>query len=445
MVGDLLRALEAKGWRFQNDEATGARYVSVSCRQHDQVVLDKQGAPLLPAISWQCNAAAQDVAELQELGVEDTVGTIEPRFVLPKLRCVLREEPSLREKLGTVFMTGDWIAWALTDQKSLSTSDALSNGLLDQRHRTLAGEVLQKAGFDTSWFPEPIQSGRVVGEVRPPTGGESGAWRELREKLQGWQFVAGLGDNHASAVGCGMRDDYRTLVVSAGTSGTINLSCPADAPLGSGGKALRFEFYDQSLLLLLMLGDCGAWYNRFLEHFAAGYRHCLDDLNMLALKSDTANLQRVLHSDGDHCETFPPRWAGASLGDRVAWTQFSIALELLLLTKKMLEETRQAGLADPGTFVLTGGLSQSPWFQHVFHTGVGLIAPDEAVKVSGRTGPLRYKTSAYGALVNAELPVFGGKLSELHATASRFPLIDCAPPDPVARAALRYSLRSYGL
>jgi sugar (pentulose or hexulose) kinase len=445
MIRDLLRALEAKGWRFQGAAVSGAKYVSVSCRQHDQVVLDKEGTPLLPALSWQCNAAEQDVEELKKLGVEDTVGPIEPRFVLPKLRCVLREEPSLRENVHTVFMTGDWIAFALTGKKSLSKSDALSNGLLDQEGRQLAVDVLRTAGFEVDWFPAALESGKVVGEVEPPAGGESGAWREVRELLQGWQFVAGLGDNHASAVGCGMRDDHRTLVVSAGTSGTVNLSCPAKAPLRPGGKALRFEFYDESLLLLLMLGDCGAWYNRFLEHFAAGYRHCLDDLNMLALKADAAGVQRVLHNDADHYETFPPRWAGASLGEQVAWTQFSIALELLLLTKRMLEATREAKLPDPDTFVLTGGLSQSPWFQHVFHAGVGLIAPGQAVKVSGRTGPLRYKTSAYGALVNAELPVHGRKLSALHASSSRFPLIDCAPPDPACRAALRYFLQSYGL
>ena len=114
---------------------------------------------------------------------------------------------------------------------------------------------------------------------------ESGA-----SAMQGWRFVAGLGDNHASAVGCGMNADYRTMVVSGGTSGTINLSCPANAALPQTGKSLRFEFYEDSLLLLSMLGDCGAWYKRFLSHFAAGYAHDLDYLNMRALLSDLASL-----------------------------------------------------------------------------------------------------------------------------------------------------------
>jgi hypothetical protein len=71
--------------------------------------------------------------------------------------------------------------------------------------------------------------------------------------------------------------------------------------------------------------------------------------------------------------------------------------------------------------------------------------PGKAVKLSGRTGPLRYKTSSYGTLINAELPWFGGNLDELHAKGDRFPLTDCAQADPVARATHRYLLQSYGL
>ena len=445
MIGELLVALEGKGWRFQGSGGGRPRSVSVSCRQHDLVLLDRQGSPLLPALSWQCNAATEDVRALRQLGVEAVVGTIEPRFVLPKLRCVLRRDGALADQIGTVFMTGDWIAFALTGERSLSTSDALSNGLLEQGSRQLAGKVLETAGFSAHWFPAPVQSGAEVGVVRPPRGASSDAWGPVQERLQGWHFVAGLGDNHASAVGCGMRDDHRTLVVSAGTSGTINLSCPAGAALPASGRALRFEFYGDSLLLLLMLGDCGAWYNRFLDQFAGGYRHRLDELNLLALAADVTQIRRVLHDDVQHAESLPPQWSEAALGEQVAWTQFSIALELLLHVKRMLDEVRSAGVPGVETFVLTGGLSQSLFFQHVFHAGIQLLAPGKAVQVSGRTGPLRYKTSAYGALVNAELPCFEGQLAKLHATADRFPLVACVPAGAVELARLQYLQQSYGL
>lgn len=445
MIRDLLGGLQARGWRFDRSGESVPGCLSVACRQHDMVLLDKESQPLLPAINWQCNAAREEVAALQKAGAEKTVGRIEPRFVLPKLACVLKRQPDLREKLGTVCLTGDWIAQRLSGQRSLSTSDALSNGLLDQKTRKRADKVIEKAGFDVDWFPELTQSGTVVGAVQPAGADAEDPWEPLRQTLAGWQFVAGLGDNHASAVGCGMTDDYRKLVVSGGTSGTVNLSCPKSAKLPEGAGSLQFEFYGESLLLLLMLGDCGAWYNRFLDQFAPELKQAMDELNTLALSSDLTALRRVLHDDEHHVEEFPPTWAKCTLGVKVADTQLSIALELLLRVKRMLAEVRAASLPEPDTYVLTGGLSQSLFFQCLFFTGVKLLAPSASVKVSGRTGPLRYKTSAYGALINAELPRVGGKLAELHAVGNRFPLNDCVQAQGPSAATLQYLLRSYGI
>ena len=445
MLRYLLGLLQSGGWRFDRRGESTPGYLSVACRQHDMVLLDQEAQPLLPAISWQCHAATEEVAALQNLGVEKTVGKIEPRFVLPKLACVLNRQPELKPQLGTVFMTGDWIAHRLTGQRSLSTSDALSNGLLEQKSRKRADKVLEQADFDVAWFPAAAPSGSVVGTVQPAGDDAADAWQPLREMLAGWQFVAGLGDNHASAVGCGMTDDYRKLVVSGGTSGTINLSCPKGAKLPEGGDSLQFEFYGDSLLLLLMLADCGAWYNRFLDQFAPELKQTMNELNMLAMSANLMAVRRVLHDDGTHREEFPPSWGNCTLGAKVADTQLSIALELLLRVKRMLAEVRAAGVSSVETYVLTGGLSQSLFFQCVFHAGVRLLDPHASVKVSGRTGPLRYKTSAYGALINAELPRVGGKLSDLHASGNRFPLVDCVQPPDTSAATLQYLLRSYGI
>lgn len=465
MLRELLGALQARGWRFDRRGEAVPGYVSVACRQHDMVVLGQDGEPLLPAISWQCNAAGDESEALRALGVERTVGMIEPRFVLPKLRCVLNRQPDLADRIGAVCMTGDWIAQQLTGRRSLSTSDALSNGLLNQQTRARADEVIQLAGLRAAWFPETAQAGDVVGTVQPITGRPRGAqpsavqpsamdpsvrahedpWQAVRELLSGWRFVAGLGDNHASAVGSGMTDDYRKLVVSAGTSGTINLSCPKAASLQADSGLLRFEFYHDALLLLLMLADCGAWYNRFLDRFAPELKQAMGELNNLALSADLTALRRVLHDDMDHLEIFPPSWARTTLGAKVADVQLSIALELLLRVKQMLTAVRTAGVCLADTFVLTGGLSQSQFFQCLFYAGVQLLAPGASVKVSGRTGPLRYKTSAYGALINAELPRVHGHLAALHASGNRFPLIDCVQPQGSSELTLQYLLRSYGV
>lgn len=448
MLQKLLGQLQTDGWSFAQPGL-----VSVSCRQHDQVILDKEDTPLTPAISWQCNAATAEVQQLKAKGVEASVGTIEPRFVLPKLLCVLNRDESLRDQVATVFMTGDWMAYKLTGVKSLAKSDALSNGLLVQATRERADDAIRTAGLNPDWFPPAVPSGAKVGVVGQDGTPEDAEWKPTVDLLRGWTFAAGLGDNHASAVGCGMKADYGTMVISAGTSGTINLSCPKEAKLPAGTSSLQFEFYENDLLLLLMLGDCGAWYNRFVAQYAADHKSNLDELNQQALASDLTAIRRVLHDDGQHVEDFAPGWQSATLGEKVASTQFSIMLELLLRVKRMLGEVAAAESAEgvPSvnvqTFVLTGGLSQSLLFQHVFYTGIQLLAPGAAAKVSGRTGPLRYKTSAYGALINAELPELK-TVTAIHEDTSgpdRFPLKDCAAPTPETQASLAYLLRSYGI
>ncbi len=394
MILTLLDDIQAQGW-----DVAGMT-CSFAVRQHDMVLLDKNGQLLMPALSWQCNAASLQVQQLRQMGAEGDVGRVEERFILPKLMWVLQQAPGLRKSVAHVMTTGDWIATMLTGKARLSTSDALSNGLLQQKNKKLADSVMNRAKLKPTWFPAVIQSGRVVGTAsrKAPDGGDT-SWAELQERLAGSKIVSGLGDNHATGVGCGLEEDeFQTIVISAGTSGTINRVCRAQVPLA--GNAACFEYY-RNRLLLMMLADCCKWYDRFVARDAADYADRLGKLNDLALKADLNNVRRVLHEGGK--EVYPPAWDKMSLGERVASTQVSIMLELLLLVRAMLDET-------PGKenqvqrFVLTGGLSQSPFFQQVFHAGVQALVPRAKVLISARKGPLRYQTAAYGALLNAMRP-----------------------------------------
>jgi sugar (pentulose or hexulose) kinase len=429
MILSLLDELEHQGW------GVDGMTLSFAVRQHDMVLLDKAGQLVMPALSWQCNAASKQVQQLRQAGAEQSVGRVEERFILPKLMWALSQSPALRRSLAQVMTTGDWIAAMLTGKARLSTSDALSNGLLLQQNKRLAESVMKEAGLNPSWFPAVIQSGRVVGKVttRAFDGGDA-KWAALQERLAGSKVVSGLGDNHATGVGCGLEeDDFQTIVISAGTSGTVNRVCPPRVPLA--GNAACFEFY-KNRLLLMMLADCCKWYDRFVARETPRYADRLGELNELAAKADLGNVRRVLHRAGK--ETYPPDWDKLSLGERVASTQLSIMLELLLLVKNMLAET-------PGSetsvtrFVLTGGLSQSPFFQQVFHTGVQLLVPKAKVLISARKGPLRYQTAAYGALLNAMRP------DQPDAAARLCPTRSVSRADAATRKKLTYLLQSFGV
>ena len=159
--------------------------------------------------------------------------------------------------------SGDWFAGRLTGNRfRLSSSDALSNGLLDQQTQQLATAPLRQANdrlgdrLQPAWFPPVIASNGAVGTIEAAA---AAPWRQLGERLRGWRVAALLGDNHASAAGCGAAE-YDTMVLSLGTSGTVNLPAPPSAQ--PSGDILAFEYWDDRLFLL-MLAQCGAWYERF--------------------------------------------------------------------------------------------------------------------------------------------------------------------------------------
>ena len=391
MLAEALDSLKEKGWSF-----TQPGDLCASVRQHDMVLLGASGEVLIPFITWQCNAATAEVDELRRAGVEASVGRIEPRFILPKAKWALRVEPALAGKVRRAMTTGDYMARQLTGVERLSMSDALSNGLLDQKTKALARDAIAKAGLDPAWFPAPIESGAAVAKVDAAKAPE--AWRRVAASLQGWTVRAGLGDNHAGGVGSGLAD-RETVVLSLGSSGTVIRRCRPDARLK--GNAARFEYFDDSLLLM-MLADCAVWYDRFVrEYNSEGVSYA--ELNRLALAARPADLLFVGQAKAAQgwSEVYADGWANLPLGGKVLSTQASIAVHMLRLVKDLLAEVLDADGADIRRFVITGGLSRSELIQSALETGLRKLVPDCRVLVSSRTGPLANKGAVLGALFTA--------------------------------------------
>jgi sugar (pentulose or hexulose) kinase len=418
MMARVLVGLRARGWSFSTPG-----YLSQSWRQHDLAVIGADDAPLIPAPSWECNAAAAEARALMRLGgFAERVGRIEPRFVIAKLPWALRQEPLLARRIDRVMLSGDWVNGMLTGVWRLSASDALCNGLLDQRTKVLASDVLRAAAttldvrMDPRWFPPVVGSRDVVGRVRIRN---APAWDAVTRCLRGWRVVASLGDNQATAAGCGTAG-HDGIVVSLGSSGTVNRPCPASASLQ--GRALRFEYWNDRLLLL-MLARCASWYEEFQRCYEPHRTHA--ELNDMALRADFSALERLR----------PPRGAGRAGGlqpelnglgprERVASIQCAIALELLDRVRVMLREVRRPPVPI-SRFVLTGGLTRAPLVRHAMRRGLDRLAPGASVMLNDRRGALAHKTDALGAVYNAMMADSGEELTAIVARHGR--LRECPP------------------
>ena len=437
MVLELLARLRDDGW-----DLSEPGHLSQAWRQHDLALVGRDGEPLIPALSWQCVLAGAQTEALNGMpAFRDAVGAVEARFIAAKLPWALEQEPHLRDELRAAMTSGDWLAGRLTGGRyRLSSSDALSNGLLDQQTKELATAPLREASQllgDTlrpQWFPAVIASSGVLGAVEPSA---APAWRELTERLRGWQVAALLGDNHASAAGCGA-NEYDTVVLSLGTSGSVNL--PAPHTRRPSGDALGFEYWDDRLFLL-MLARCGAWYERFRANAAPGTDY--DELNRLALAADPDRIVRV--PEPDDTPTGWPELAGLDLAAQTASTQCSISLEMLDRVRAMLPSAAER----IRTFVLTGGLSRAPLIRDVLHTGLRMlaetddrVAADARILLNDRSGSLAHKTDALGALINARIAAGGGSPRDVIAADRSWR--PCDAPAPERGRLLRRLLQEAG-
>lgn len=382
---------------FQLETAGDKGTISWSVRQHDMVLVGHSGEVLIPAISWESGAATEEVAHLQAIGAESLVGKIAPRFILPKLMWVFSQDPNLRDKIRWVMTTGDYFDWILRGgTPRLSTSDALSNSLLLQSDKTLASELIEQAGLDPAWFPDPIQSGQVTGSVSGDD--DFPEWGLIKYILEGWDTVAGLGDNHATAVGCGMSDsDMETIVVSIGTSGTVNRLCVPGAAVR--GEANQFEYYENRLLLM-MEGDSGSRWERYKKQFAPDKED--QELDQLAWDKyiNGEFMQRVPSGAGLEGKPYLDGFENMSMAQQVASVQASIAMDIGHLVDAMVVEIEDETPVIE-RLVLTGGLVRSKLVKEIFINAF----PDFDMYVSSRQGPLAYQTATFVALINAMVGV----------------------------------------
>jgi len=384
-----LESLGKRGWSFHSPGQ-----LSWSFRQHDMTLVGASGEAVLSSLTWECAAAEKEVLQLQQQGAEAKVGKIEARFILPKLMWVLEQLPQLKSQVKHVLTSGDFVAWQLTGQMRLSTSDAVSNALLNQQTKELAEDVIRSVNLPVEWFPPVIGSGQLIGVVSPRVGGVD-IWTPVRELLANWAVYAGLGDNHAAALGSGLSDPSM-MVISAGSSGTVTRMTTLDRTLR--GQAVCFEYF-RDRLLLRMLHRCSLWYDSFLLANGLADRH--EENNAAVLDCDLRQVVRVTEQQG------PPEWPQFSPSLKIACTQFSIAFELLLLVKQMLLEVR-GGETECQQFVLTGGLTGSALFRAVLLAGLQLLAPGKRVTMSSRSGPTAFQNATMGGLLNATL---GGDIS----------------------------------
>jgi xylulokinase len=163
-------------------KATDIKAIGISYQMHGLVVLDKEGHVLRPAIIW-CDSRAvpYGAKAFDAIGHDKALSHLlnsPGNFTAAKLAWVKKNQPEVYASIAKVMLPGDFIAYKLTGNQTL-TETGLSEGIFwDFKNNSLSADVLAAFGFERNLFA-PIQSAfsdhgalsqQVAQEVGLPAG-----------------------------------------------------------------------------------------------------------------------------------------------------------------------------------------------------------------------------------------------------------------------------------
>lgn len=282
--------------------------------------------------------------------------------------------PAIYEKISTILMISDWIAYRLSGITSSTPTIASSSQLFDIQSGIWSEEIVRIFDLRDDFFPEIYSAGTVLGTITPKAAQETG----LSEKTK---VVVGGGDTHLGLLGLG--------IVSAGEYGAIaGTSTPVmgviDAPSIDPEKRVSTSSYAVSELWTLEsnAGMTGLPYRWVRDTFAEGVPgsdNSYEELNKLAaeIPVGSAGWNAFLGSGiagSNHYNLggflFPLDWTLShfSLGNLVRSSIETMVFGVVGNLKQLTQITGDK----PEAFHVGGGQTKSPLFNQMLADSVNL-------------------------------------------------------------------------
>tara|TARA_R110002126_G_scaffold213048_1_gene359514 strand:+ start:34617 stop:36068 length:1452 start_codon:yes stop_codon:yes gene_type:complete len=206
---------------------TGIDGIAISNQRETIVAWDAQtGAPVGPAILWQCRRTAPECAALIAAGhneaVEAATGLgINPMFPASKLAWIINNRPEARTLLDQGRLRAgpvdSWLLWNLTGGAAFATdhSNAARTQLFDTRSLQWSAELAQIFDTPTTCLPQPLASDARFGETAA----------NISSLPAGIPIHAMMGDSHAALYGHGVRAPG-TVKATYGTGSSLMTLTP---------------------------------------------------------------------------------------------------------------------------------------------------------------------------------------------------------------------------
>jgi len=137
------------------------------------------------------------LAEVSRQEVMDITGLpVSEMFSLPKLLWI-NKNTSVFKNAKYIFLYEDYIGYYLTGIRKVSYSSASRTMAFDIKNKCWSQRLLKLAGISKEQLSDPVDSGTVLGKIRPEIAAELGLSPELK-------IVAGGHDQECAALGAGV-------------------------------------------------------------------------------------------------------------------------------------------------------------------------------------------------------------------------------------------------
>ncbi len=140
----------------------------------DGALVDAQGKPIYPVISWKCPRTAEIMAEIGSRIPQETLNQISgigafSFNTIYKLIWLKDHRPDLLQKAHSWLFISNLLAHKLTGQFTTDKTMAGTSQLTDLKTGTFSDEILNAIGISPSLFPNIVEAGETIGHISDQT------------------------------------------------------------------------------------------------------------------------------------------------------------------------------------------------------------------------------------------------------------------------------------
>jgi xylulokinase len=258
---DITRSLIAKSG-IKADEIAG---IGVAGMLPALVLLDDRGRLLRRSIQQSDGRCAVEVEELraeidQEAFVRVAGNGVNQQLIACKLRWIEKHEPSVFNRIATVFGSYDYINFRLTGERRIEQNWALEAGFVDLGAHKVSDALTAHAHLAPSAFPSKANSHEIIGRLSAAAAGQTGL-------PAGLPVVAGAADFIASALASGLVRSGDALLKFGGSVDVLAIS---EHPTPDSRMFLDYHLVPGLYVPNGCMSTGGSALNWFVANFARG-------------------------------------------------------------------------------------------------------------------------------------------------------------------------------